>query len=122
LCDHRLELLLREIEATDNKSTSEDEQEIAKQTTEERALNELKFTLRGGSIWDQSKERQELTCFNAMPAIIISTTFPRVALSKPPTLWLVRRAICSVPKPRSAAKGIIARAEKTKINVELWWV
>ena len=58
----------------------------------------------------------------AIPAIISSTTFPKVAFNRPPTAWLVLNAICSVPRPKRAARGAIARAETTKITVSDWWV
>jgi len=56
----------------------------------------------------------------AIPAIISSTTFPKVAFNSPPTAWLVLNAICSVPRPKRAARGTIARAETTKMAVSDW--
>jgi hypothetical protein len=46
--------------------------------------------------------------------MIISTAFPKVALSKPPTASPVRRAISSVAFPIKKARGAMAIIEKKK--------
>src|SRR5215211_2172184 len=55
----------------------------------------------------------------AMPAMISSAAFPKVALSNPPTPSPTRAASASVARPIQPATGIIPRAEHTKSAVEL---
>jgi hypothetical protein len=55
----------------------------------------------------------------AMPAMISSAAFPKVALSNPPKPSPTRAASASVARPIQPATGIMPRAEKTKSVVGL---
>jgi hypothetical protein len=51
-----------------------------------------------------------------------STRLPKLTLRKPATAEEVRIAICSVPKPNKAARGMMAREEVVKMTTSDWWV
>src|SRR5215475_3361402 len=55
----------------------------------------------------------------AMPPMISSAAFPKVALSNPPKPSPTRAASASVARPIQPATGIIPRAEQTKSAVGL---
>ena len=55
----------------------------------------------------------------AMPAMISSAAFPKVALSNPPKPSPTRAASASVARPIQPATGMIPRAEQTKSAVGL---
>jgi hypothetical protein len=55
----------------------------------------------------------------AMPAMISSAAFPKVALSNPPRPSPTREASASVARPIQPATGMIPRAEQTKRAVGL---
>lgn len=54
---------------------------------------------------------------SAMPAMISSAAFPKVALSNPPRSFPTRAARSSVARPIQPATGIMPRAEQTKSAV-----
>src|SRR5205823_11383211 len=55
----------------------------------------------------------------AMPAMISSAAFPKVALSNPPTPSPTRAASASVARPIQPATGMMPKAEQTKSAVGL---
>ena len=56
---------------------------------------------------------------SAMPAMISSAAFPKVALSNPPKPSPTRKASASVARPIQPATGMMPRAEETKSAVGL---